>query len=77
MTTKKPATKKKVVEQTTPVEQEELKIANPCNAWAFILSPSFNAFCPLEKGHEDDHQITINIFAEPQSHFNIAWGLDD
>lgn len=61
--------------ETVP-EEESIELADPCNAWAFILGGALNAFCPLNKGHEDDHYIEINIYAEPKSHFKIFWALD-
>lgn len=56
---------------------DKTALFDPCNAWCFLLGPAFKAFCPLSKGHEEDHRIEINIFAEPRSHFTISWSMDD
>lgn len=78
--------KKKISKEVTEYVPEEVpesvqeifadEIVTPCNAWAFLLGPAFNAFCPLPQGHEGEHSVVITIFAEPKAHFNITWALD-
>lgn len=62
--------------EKTEVEAPEMELIEACNAWAFIMGPSANAFCTLPKGHEGEHQLSIIVYSEPKSHFTIYWALD-
>lgn len=57
--------------------EEAPEVVEQCGAWCFLLGAALNAFCQLDRDHEDDHQVDISIFAEPKSHFTVLWVLDD
>lgn len=68
-----------VVEEEVPVDNTTTQIfETKCPAWNFLpglsyVGPNGLLQCMLVEGHEDEHELRIDILSSPGGSFKITW----